>query len=737
MEVEELAPPEVPLYATLPPDSPFRIDVDKVKVPSELRRIQEHCRGVDNYVAILPEGANTALYAAMVLCQHAAKRKEQNKYIKCIILTNTKPRAHEVMEELRDILPSINLYLFTGTEQDSITIKVNLDKDVVLVCTTGKFQSEVEAEVVKFNTISLFVVEDCQYSMGQTPLELAFHKYIMKKVYHSMEQPLPQIIGITTNPGESSTAIDEEAMQKHLLKVAGGVDSSLGVIFPEAVYSDMYTPPSASRPHPKPTLQVKKFKMRDPMKDVVAALQVEIRKWEECVDILSSHYKWSSEYNKLVQSTLESTLASLTSVGVGEAPPQLVERVRVLELLQCFSQALKACVEFGIDSGLAILRAPSQVGSLSATKSLLTQLQFESLEAMGRELERLMSRPSTLLEAVNEMVCKNFTGQTRKSCGVLFVDSMREAQFLCAEISKSHFLARPAVIPRCLVASYATDTCVEVEKTEQTTEEDLDRGRMGLEAFAQGECSLLIIPFAVESDPVQLENIRSEFDFIARTHKITKREDMIDAEYVVAIMLSKEKKTFVELRRDFDMCRLEAGLRTLPKGEVLKKKLNRAQEEVMYAHPSHLLTAISRTKKDKKEVHVDQITLRCKKCHVYVCHGLEIFSFFVDGGRHCVVPHRDFHTRFNSRPYHGKHKTIKRINRLKKIFCGNCGAPWGLICHFPSKGCQLPVIKAKNFIFEMNHKYYSIKLWSDALFKLPPITAFSGFHIHGAVEMEQ
>lgn len=736
MDVGDEHSPKVPLFASLPTSSPFRIDVSKVQVPSDLAKMQERCRGVDNYVAILPQTASKTLYAAMVLCQHAAKRKESNQFIKCIILTNTKPRAHEMMEELQQILPSLNVYLFTGTEQDSITIKINLDKDIVMICTTGKFHQELEAEVVKFGTVSLFLVDDCQYSLGQTPLESAFHKYIMKKIYRSIKPPVPQIVGLTTNPGERASALDEEAMQKHILKVAGGVDSTLGVLFTEDVYSDVYTSPSSSKPHPKPSLQVKKFQMRDPMKDVVVALQVELRTWEEDVDILSPHHKWTAEYSKLIQSKLESAVASLTSVKEGEVPAELVERVRVLELMQCYSQALKACVEFGVESALAILRAPIQSSSVSTTKSLLTTSQFSSLEAMGLELERLTGQRNAVLDTVNELVCKQFTNQAVKSRGVLFVDSLSNANFLCAEISKSHFLSRPAVVPRCLVASYSTNACTEVEKAEQSSVDDLEKGKDGLEAFARGDCSLLLIPYAIESDNVEIENILSEFDFLARSHKITRRDDMIDAEYVVTVMLSKERKSFGDLRKDFDMCRVEAGLRTLPTGAALKKRLTRAQEDVMYSHQSRHMFPLNRTKKQKNEVFVDQIALRCKKCRVYVCHGMEIFSFFVDGGRHCVVPHRDFHTHYNTKPYHAKHKIIKRVDRLKKIFCGNCGAPWGMICHFPSKGCQLPVIKAKHFIFEMDHKYYSIKLWSDALFKLPPITAFPDFHIHGTSEME-
>ena len=203
-------------------------------------------------------------------------------------------------------------------------------------------------------------------------------------------------------------------------------------------------------------------------------------------------------------------------------------------------------------------------------------------------------------------------------------------------------------------------------------------------------------------------------------------------------MLSPVNKPFSELQSDFDMCRTEMGLRALPTGgQALKKKLKKGREEVMHNYQGRFIFPLTRSlNKKKNEPNMEKIQLRCKKCKVLACHGMEIYCFFVDGGRHCVVPHRDFSSMYQTQPYLAKHKAIKRVNRLRRMFCGNCGAPWGVVCHFPAKGCQLPVIKFKHFVFEMNHKYYYIKMLDDALFKLPPITASAIFRIHGPADME-
>ena len=745
MEVEAgpSDPNSAPLYATLPANSPFRIDDRKVKVPPKLARMQQQTTGTVNYVCMVPRLSDKSLYAAMVLCQHAAIRRRssnaEDRKVRCVIVANTKSRAHEMVVELEGFLPSLSFTLTTGTESESISQKLKeasaSSEDVVLVCTSGKLSQEVESEVLTFASISLMLVDDCQHAMRHTFLESAFHKYIVDKVYRSLKPPLPVIVGVTCNPGERSDALDEEAMQKHLLKVAGGVNSTLGLLFTDDVTSNTYYPtPSSAKPRPKPTMLIRKIQQRDPRKDVVVTIQVEMCKWEESIDLGCPYPKWSSQYAALVQSELEAALASL-DVTSETTPPVLVERVRVLELLQVFVQAIKACMDFGMESGVAVLQSPTHTTSLSTTKALLTDTHLASLSNVRHTLELLLTQQSPTVAAVVEVVCGQFAGH-RDVRGFLFVDSLQDAHHLSKEISKCKYRSHAHVVPRCLLARYATDSCSEVEKAEQTTEEVLERGREGLEAFHTGDCRLLIIPYAIESDTVKLDHLESEYGFIARLHKVSRRDDMVEKEYVLSFLTSHENKPFLELRRDFDMCRVEAGLRTLPTGTQLSKRLTRAQEDVMFAHQSRFIFTSMRPQKKENGPGMDQIQLRCKKCRVYVCHGMEVYSFFVDGGSYCVVPHKDFDTRYHTKPYLAKHKVIKRVNRLKRMFCNNCGAPWGILCHFPAKGCQLPVIKSRYFIFEMNRKYYAIKLWSDALFRVPPITAYPKFHIHGPVEMD-
>ena len=96
-------------YALLPEGSPFRLDADKVPVPPELDKIQEQCGGVGNYMVVLTDPAHKALYAAMALCQHAAMKKQRNEFVKCIILTNSKPRAHEMLDQVSSCLPPLSL----------------------------------------------------------------------------------------------------------------------------------------------------------------------------------------------------------------------------------------------------------------------------------------------------------------------------------------------------------------------------------------------------------------------------------------------------------------------------------------------------------------------------------------------------------------------------------------------------------------------------------------------------
>jgi ERCC4-related helicase len=734
MEVEPI-PTQEPLYASLPPDSPFRVDASRVQLPPSLVDMQNRTPTRRNYAAIIPRASDKALYLAMVLCQHAAYRKRNNERVKCLIIANTKPRVHEIVEQIESILPGVSIPILTGANKESITERLEGDRDIVLICTSGKFYFDVEAEVMKYNMCSLLLIDECHYAMWQTFLEAGLHKYIVDRVYRNLKPPLPQLVGVTSNPVERCDALDEDTMQRHLMKVASGVDSKVGIVFADDVISDTYVPRSSTKRVPKPVMSVKNIKVRNTQMDMVISLQVEICKWAEAVGLASPHYKWSTGYSEFVQTQLDAALASVGAVS-DTTPPELAKRVSILELLRLYTQAIKALVEFGVESALGVLQAATTGTAAEATRSQLTADQYDSINKIKQELETLKARKSPLVQAVVDVVCAQINDMSTKSRGLLFVDSLQDAQLLYGEIHRSMFMCRPYVIPRSLVASYSTSMCSEIEKNEQTTEEMLEKGQEGLEAFSKCESRLLLIPYALEIDTVEIKNIESEFDFVARLHKVSRRDDFVESEHVLSFMLSPVNKTFGELRRDFDMCRLEIGLRALPTEKYpLKKKLVRGMEDVMFSHQSRHVYSLNRTKK-QNEPGMDQIELRCKKCRVYVCHGMELFAFFVDGGNHCVVPHKDFHTRYHTKPYLAKHKVIKRVNRLQRMFCNNCGAPWGVVCHFPAKGCLLPVLKSKYFVFEMNRKYYAIKLWSDALFKVPPLTAYPKFHIHGTVEAE-
>ena len=720
--------------ASLPSSSPFSINTNKIYIPSKLEKLQGSCPYGVNYVALIPHASSKTVYMAMVLSQHATERKQKNQLVKSLVVANTKPRAHEMLEELQRVLPNLKVDLFTGAEEDSMTTKLCLNQDTVIVCTSGKLSTELDADVVKISAISLLLIDDCHYAIQSSHLETAFHRYITNK-YELTDKSLPYIIGVTNNPCEYCNALDIEEMQKHLLNVAGGIDAVMGIIFTEDVTSNTYIQLPSTKPLQKPELVTKRFKFRNQKKDFIAHIEVEMSKWEFSIDMLTPHLKWSNEYSDYIQTLLQSTLTLLDSGDKDADLSRTRDRIRVLELLQCYSQALRMCTEFGCEGALAVLEGSAHTSSLQSDQ-LLTSAQFNSLKSMKMELESLMNKGNAILEAVEETVCTLFNSQRQKLSGILFVDSFHDAQFICDMIAKSHFLVRPVAVPRCLVAKYATDVCSEVEKVEYISEEMLKCGREGLKAFSRGESRLLLIPYAIEKDPVKIENIESDLDFLARLHKLPNSNSLsetVEVEYVITLVQAYQTKSFQDLRRDFNMCLLEAGLKSLPTaGEELKRKLLRAQDDVLFQYQArYVLPLVKRRKIKPKEPFIESIMLRCKKCKIFACHGMEVFSFFVDGGKHCVVPHYEFKIKFTTKPYFAKHKTIKRVNRLRRMFCCNCGAPWGIVCNFPTKGCELPVIKAKHFIFEMSHKYYTVKLWSDALFVVPPVTAFPKFHIHG------
>ena len=648
------------------------------------------------------------------------RKRAEKAFPKIIVVANSKPRAQELHCELESSLPKAQLHLFTGTEENSMTTKLCLQQSTVIVCTAGKLHSEMETDVVKMPSINLLIVDDAHLALQQTPNEAVMMHYIVKaKNYNSDRPSYIQIVGLTDTLCGTFPALRVKPMVTHLLEICGSVDAADGICSVPDTLRAVTASPQQSAP---PTeINIHPFKYQDSKHDFIALISVEMGFLERDNELICPFEKWSQEYKSFIKEKMKA-LASGDLVKEGEDPSESVskevsQKLSVLELLWLYSEVLSACNERGCEEGLAILNR--QEGNLLSDKA---QVQLR------KELDQVTQRKDAILETLFQTVRHHLLeNSSRDAKGVLFVDSPEEAHRFCTEIAANVYQAHPAVITRKTAVLYSTSSCINLAKEGEDPVVSEDQKNV-IQSFVNGETRLLLVPVAVETE-TDILNLPS-CNFLLRLNHLENRYEIIDTEYILTSAHTSELKSCSELIKDVKDSVLKDALKQIPTGEEFTKVMTSRQDELMYEYTGRYRGYLYRRKR-KKGPTIDMLQLRCKKCKVFVCHGTELFTFFVDGGQHYVVPKLDFRLRSTTQPYRSKHKTIKRVSRLRQMFCGNCCAKWGMLCRFPRKGCELPVLKSKNFLFEMDRKFYRIKMWSDALFYVPPISACDKFTVYG------
>ena len=713
----ETAPPQ----RTLPPcgEADFQLGIDeKTITQAHLHLAQPGFEG-KNYVAHVQQPSDRALIASLIIREHIRKKRAIKALPKIMVVANSKPRAQELHTELEKILPKAQIHLFTGTEENSMTTKLCLQQSTVIVCTAGKLYSEMESDVVKMSSMNLLVMDDSHLCLQQTPSEAVIMHYIVKEKNYNSERPnYIQIVGITDTLCGTFPALRVKPMVDHMLDICGSVDAVNGICsVPESLKN---VPDSTQSSTPPSDINVNTFKFQDAKHDFVALISVQMGLLERDNDLVCPYEKFSQEYKQFIKNKM-TAFESGGLVKAGEVPTEssskeVSQKLAVLELLWLYSEALSACNERGCEDGLAILNRQE------GTSLLSTSTQVE----LRRELGQVARRKDTVLETLNETVRHHLQSSNAK--GILFVDSPEEAQRYCTEIKASIFQAHPGVITRKTAIQYSTNSCINLTKEGEDPVVSEEQKNV-IQSFSDGETRLLVVPIAIETEADVLN--LPPCNFLLRLNHLENRYEMIDTEYVLTSAHSPELKTCLELIKEIKMSLLKDALKQMPTGEAFTKALTPRQDELMYEYTGRYRGLFYRPRKRKKGPTIDMLQLRCKKCRVFVCHGTELFTFFVDGGQNYVVPNLDFRLRSTTQPYRSKHKTIKRISRLRQMFCGNCCAKWGTLCFFPRKGCELPVLKSKNFVFEMDRKFYRIKMWSDALFYVPPVSACDKFTVYG------
>ena len=289
---------------------------------------------------------------------------------------------------------------------------------------------------------------------------------------------------------------------------------------------------------------------------------------------------------------------------------------------------------------------------------------------------------------------------------------------MLTEVSNKVIHARPTMISTSYLSVFSKRT---------KRKKDLEIVR----SLCKEDSRLCIVPFSIETcdDPSLIDLPTCDFMIRFQKQYNENTRHMSEKEYIMTYISCSSRKVAYEFSEELQLALLEKTLNKIPTGEEFQTRMVKQQKLSMrnYVNRGYLIRRSLHSRKRTKAPRIDQFQLRCKKCRTYACHGNQLFTIFVDGAQNYVVPYHEFQMRFSLKRFHPKRKVVKRISRLRRIHCSNCNREWGMLCYFPKRGIELPVLKSKNFFFEANQQLYKIRMWADALFYVPPLTASSQY----------
>lgn len=301
--------------------------------------------------------------------------------------------------------------------------------------------------------------------------------------------------------------------------------------------------------------------------------------------------------------------------------------------------------------------------------------------------------------------------------GLVFVDSEEEAQSMLTKLSDKVRHVSPIMI---------SDSYLSVFSKRTKRKRDLAMVRR----LCEEESRLLVVPFTIENcKELSLIDL-PDCDFMIRFQKQSNdfTNHMSELEYLMTFISCSSRRPLYMFSEELQVKLVERSLDKFPAGEEFQTKLAGQQRSSVRSYLFNRCSIQpSRSRKQSKFPPIDQLVLYCKKCRIYACHGNQLFTLFEDGAQNHVVPFHGFRRRMSLKRFHPKRKVLKRISRLRKICCSSCDSDWGMLCHFPRRGIELPVLKSKNFVFDVNNKMYTIKLWTEVLLSVPPLTASSKY----------
>ena len=648
----------------------------------------------ENYIICAPTGTGKTLVAGLIISEHLQKRKQMIKPGKVLFMVTTKPLAQQQKGTLDEMIPQASVKSCIG--DDGSTIEQLLKDEDIIVCTAGKLLNELKEDKVHLEEISLIVIDECHHTVKEAPQAKVMEIYLERK--QQGKAMLPQVVGLTASPGAGDNpSLELEKTLHHLISLCALMDATSGI---KTVTENV---DELEKHKNKSTSRLESPNGREHGEEFISRITKEMADLEQLVSLRCPFPRWSQQYETSIQQKKQLLEMSLN--------PDHRNQINVLNLLRCYSQALNIYMDLRYEDAMAVLDEFMNFMSEEQATSLQKELK-QRLECLKAELKELPRVPNPLLTQVKKKLCSQFAAEPM-SKAICFVRTKKHASAFCDWISKLE--SRVEIRPNVFVG-HTRETGPGMTQIEQ---EDVMKG------FREGKYNLLVATSVAEEGlDVPACNLVIRYQHIS--NEIAKVQTLGRARAAnsqgFTILSSNSKKSFQEMRNEELDALVTEALLFLPVGQLLRDKVQKAQQEIIRdrAFKKRLVFL----QYQSKFAYRDSVQLKCKVCKVNACKGGDIY---VTESAYVVIDERFIENKIQIKLHHSHFKKLsEKVTKMSKMYCRNCNSDWGVMCIWPSEGYELPVLKCKSFIFEIDGVPRPVRKWSEAPFDIPPLSSHTG-----------
>lgn len=643
----------------------------------------------ENYIVIAPTGSGKTLVAALVISDHLQKN-QQCKSCHVVFVVNTKPLAEQQKLELEDLIPKAQVEVFSGDYSTSVADSIKVNN--ISVCTAGKFREDIRKGSVKFDELSLLIFDECHHASqkGHDYARLLEHYLEQKK--KGLQNGLPQVIGMTASPGAGGSDLDEEKCIDHLVKLAAFMNATHGY---HMVTKNQEELDKHSKNSPFQHNFLKPRELRgDPFTERVKTGMIEVEAHIPQVKIECP--RLTQAYGSKVQQLKENS-----DVLKDERARDISA---TLDLLGCYSDALQTYKDLRLEDALEVIEGYDGIPQ-DDSKATQHELAIKGWwKSLVDELKQIPVRTNCLLESMKDTLRKTFETEP-SSRALIFVPKRKYAYSICDWLLQ-HPTLKEIIKPDVIIGRYNQGMSL-------TKQEDV------MDSFRTGKTNLLVATsVAEEGIDVPECNLVIRYQHVSNEISLRQIQGRARAEKSqgISIISSDSTKKYKEIKNiELDMLVDEIMKNSSSHlNTMLKEKLEEIQEAIVCDRRRR----VERKARLRQSQASKEIQLFCKRCKEFACYGTDIYLV----ENHHVVPVQEFQKKIKLKEHHDtKDLIVDSVSKTHKIHCANCDLDWGVNCRWKS-GDSFPVIKCIAFTYEIAGNCRTIKKWSQAPFKLKPLS---------------